>query len=111
MTTTIRPASDLPLSAPPTTHQTRVGASASSVTSPKRLARIAGVLYLINILGGLFAIGYVPNVLIVDGDMAATARTIQANELSANVLPMPARSPRIWSRSRWMRFRLTGRLG
>ena len=30
--------------------------------SPRRLARIAGGLYLINIVGGFFAIGFVPAV-------------------------------------------------
>lgn len=40
--------------------------------SPRQLARIAGGLYLVNIVGGFFAIGVVP---------AATANSIQANEL------------------------------
>jgi hypothetical protein len=51
------------------------------VTSPRRLARIAGALYLINILGGAFAIGFVRTTLIVSGDVAATAHNILANEL------------------------------
>jgi hypothetical protein len=46
MTTTICPISDISTSAPPTNHQSRAGTNISSVTSPKRLARIAGVLYL-----------------------------------------------------------------
>jgi Domain of unknown function (DUF4386) len=50
-------------------------------TSPRRLARIAGALYLINILGGAFAIGFVPAVLVVSGDAAATAHNIQAHAL------------------------------
>jgi hypothetical protein len=50
-------------------------------TSPRRLARIAGVLYLINILGGAFAIGVVPAMLVVSGDAAATAHNIQAHAL------------------------------
>src|SRR5207244_3693618 len=54
MTTTIRPASDLPISAPPT-RQTLVRTGATSVTSPKRLARIAGVLYLFVAIFGGFA--------------------------------------------------------
>jgi hypothetical protein len=49
--------------------------------SPRQLARIAGGLYLINIVGGFFAIGYVPAALIVAGDAAATAHNIQAHEL------------------------------
>src|ERR671932_1907770 len=50
-------------------------------TSPRQLARIAGALYLINILGGAFAIGFVPATLVVSGDPAATAHNIQAHEL------------------------------
>jgi hypothetical protein len=49
--------------------------------SPRQLARIADALYLINILGGAFAIGFVPAMLVVSGDAAATARNIQAHEL------------------------------
>lgn len=48
--------------------------------SPRRLARIAGGLYLINIVFGAFAIGVVPALLIVPG-AAATAHNIQAHEL------------------------------
>ncbi len=44
-------------------------------------ARIAGGLYLLNIIGGFFAIGYVSAVLVVGGDPAATMHNIQANEL------------------------------
>jgi hypothetical protein len=50
-------------------------------TSPRRLARIAGVLYLVNIVGGAFAITVVPSMLVVKGDVAATAHNIQAHEL------------------------------
>src|ERR671927_659312 len=50
-------------------------------TSPRHLARMAGALYLINILGGAFAIGIVPAMLVVSGDAAATAHNIQAHEL------------------------------
>ena len=49
--------------------------------SPRRLARIAGGLYLINIVGGFFAEGYVPAALVVSGDAAATARNILTHEL------------------------------
>src|ERR1700722_7488573 len=52
----------------------------SAGTSPRRLARIAGALYLINIVFGAFSIGVVPAILIVP-DMAATAHNIQAHEL------------------------------
>jgi hypothetical protein len=49
--------------------------------SPRRLARLAGALYLINILGGALAITVVPAMLVVQGDLAATAQNIQAHEL------------------------------
>jgi hypothetical protein len=49
--------------------------------SPQHLARIAGGLYLIIIVGGFFTIGYVPAALVVPGDAAATAHNIQAHEL------------------------------
>jgi len=49
--------------------------------SPRQLARAAGALYLVNIVMGAFAIGVVPAMLIVPGDLAATAHNIQAHEL------------------------------
>jgi hypothetical protein len=48
--------------------------------SPRQLARIAGALYLVNIVLGAFAIGVVPAVL-GGPDPAATARNLQAHEL------------------------------
>ena len=54
---------------------------AMSDTSPRRLARIAGALYLVNIVLGAFAIGFVRSTLVVSGDAAATAHNIQAHEL------------------------------
>jgi len=48
--------------------------------SPRTLARIAGVLYLINIVAGAFAIQIVPSMLL-DPDPAATAHNIQTHEL------------------------------
>ena len=48
--------------------------------SPRQLARFAGALYLVNILGGAFAIGVVPAMLVVSGDAAATAHNLQTNE-------------------------------
>jgi hypothetical protein len=50
-------------------------------TSPRSLARMAGGLYLLNILAGAFAIGVVPAALVVSGDVAASLHNIQANEL------------------------------
>ncbi|MGC9670054.1 DUF4386 domain-containing protein [Planosporangium sp. 12N6] len=49
-------------------------------TSPRRLARIAGLLYLMNIVGGAFAITVVPAML-VTADPAATAHNIATHEL------------------------------
>jgi hypothetical protein len=49
--------------------------------SPRRLARVAGALYLVNIIGGAFAIGVVPALLVAAGDPATTAAHIQAHEL------------------------------
>jgi hypothetical protein len=50
-------------------------------TSPRQLARMAGALYLINIVGGAFAITIVPAMLLVAGNAAATAHNIQTHEL------------------------------
>ena len=49
--------------------------------SPRQLARIAGALYLINIVLGAFAISIVPAIVVVSGDAAATAHNIQTHEL------------------------------
>jgi hypothetical protein len=49
--------------------------------SPRRLARAAGALYLVNIVLGGFGIGIVPAMLVVTGDAAATAHNIQTHEL------------------------------
>src|SRR2546423_991401 len=59
---------------PHVTEQTR-GAS------PRQLARIAGALYLINIVLGAFATAIVPAIVVVSGDAAATAHNIQTHEL------------------------------
>jgi hypothetical protein len=48
--------------------------------SPRRLARAAGGLYLVNIVLGAFAIGLVPAMLVVP-DLATTASNIQSHEL------------------------------
>jgi hypothetical protein len=48
--------------------------------SPRRMARTAGALYLVNIVAGAFAIGVVPAVL-GSTDMATTLHNIQAHEL------------------------------
>jgi hypothetical protein len=48
--------------------------------SPRRLARMAGALYLVNIVAGAFSIGVVPTVLVVH-NVATTAHNIQTHEL------------------------------
>lgn len=48
--------------------------------SPRSVARIAGVLYLAIVAGGVFAEMFVREPLMVSGDAAATARSILANE-------------------------------
>jgi uncharacterized protein DUF4386 len=48
-------------------------------SSPKRLARIAGLLYLIVGVFGGFAVGYVTPMLYVAGDAAATTANVVAN--------------------------------
>lgn len=49
--------------------------------SPRLKARIAGLLYLIVIVGGIFAEIFVRGRLIVHGDAAATAHNIMAHEM------------------------------
>jgi len=49
--------------------------------SPRNLARMAGFLYLLNIVGGFFAIGFVPTVIVASGDAVATAHNLQTSEL------------------------------
>jgi hypothetical protein len=53
----------------------------TSGASPRRLARMAGGLYLLNIVLGGFGIGVVPAMLVVSGDIASTAHNIQTHEL------------------------------
>jgi hypothetical protein len=48
--------------------------------SNKRIARIAGVLYLIVVLAGIFGLAYVPSQIDVSGDAAAAVRNIVAHE-------------------------------
>ncbi|MET1162112.1 MAG: DUF4386 domain-containing protein [Pseudoxanthomonas sp.] len=48
--------------------------------SNKRTARIAGFLYLIVVLTGIFSLAYVPSQINVSGDAAATVRNLMAHE-------------------------------
>ena len=47
----------------------------------KTTARIGGILYLINIVFGIFAIAYVADTIIVQGNAAATAQNIVSHEM------------------------------
>lgn len=51
------------------------------MSSTKRTARIAGVLYAILALTGVFSLIYVPTTLVVFGDATATAENIRSSEL------------------------------
>jgi len=48
--------------------------------STKKIARIAGLLYLVNAVTGFLGIIYVPSRLIVSGNAAATANNVRASE-------------------------------
>lgn len=54
--------------------------SAVALPHPRTTARIAGLLYLIVVLAGIFSIAYVPSQTQVAGDAAATVAKITANE-------------------------------
>ena len=52
-----------------------------NTSSLKNTARIAGLLYLILIITGVYGIIYIPSQIIVKGDTVATANNILSNEL------------------------------
>src|SRR5438128_12060143 len=80
MPTIVRSPSDIAVPTPAPNHHTRANAAEREiVNSPKRLARIAGLLYLfVGIFGG-FAEGFVDPRMYVAGDAAATAGNVVAN--------------------------------
>ncbi len=55
--------------------------SAGIESDPRPSPRLAGALYLVIILGGLFAEGYVRQAALVNGEAAATSRAIADSEL------------------------------
>ena len=52
----------------------------TNVSSLKKTARFAGLLYLIWIITGLYGLLYVPSKIMVRGDTVATAQNILSNE-------------------------------
>ena len=52
---------------------------AEVMSSSKRTARIAGLLYLTVVISGFFSIAYVPSQLIVRGDAASTISNLEAS--------------------------------
>jgi len=50
------------------------------MNSLKRTAKLAGLLYLIWVITGIYGVFYIPSQTIIPGDAAATARKILANE-------------------------------
>lgn len=57
-----------------------VASARAADLSPQLKARLAGLLYLVVILGGIFSEMFVRGRLIVDGDAAVTAHNIMAHE-------------------------------
>lgn len=52
----------------------------NQMNSLKRTAKLAGLLYLIWVITGIYGVFYIPSQTIIPGDAAATARKILANE-------------------------------
>jgi hypothetical protein len=55
---------------------TIVTGKSSREVSPRRIARITGAIYLLTMVAGIFAQGFVSNRLVIAGDAAATAASI-----------------------------------
>lgn len=51
------------------------------MSSPKKTARFAGLLYLIWVMTGIFGLFYIPSQINTRGDAATTAQNILSNEL------------------------------
>ena len=54
--------------------------NSTTATSPLALARLAGILYLVMVPFGFFGVMWVPSIIFVPGDTAATANNIMASE-------------------------------
>jgi len=52
----------------------------ANLSSLKKTARLAGLLYLILIITGIYGIMYIPSQIIVPGDSVSTAQNILSNE-------------------------------
>ena len=68
------------MAAPRMTRLDHTPADSADRISPRAMARIAGLLYLIVVLAGIFSIAYVPSQTQVAGDAAATVAKITAHE-------------------------------
>ena len=51
------------------------------MSAESRLARVAGLLYLVVVVTGIFSLGYVPSRLVVHGDVQATLERMAASEM------------------------------
>ena len=59
---------------------TAVTMNGTADTSPRAKARMAGAFYLLTVLGGVVAEGFISGRLVVSGDAAATATNILSHE-------------------------------
>lgn len=65
--------------APEPTNRSVVARMGAGETSPRLMARIAGVLYFLTLLMGMFSAGFVTRLIVVNSDAAATANNILAH--------------------------------